>query len=560
MLATLKVRDLVLIDDVTLDFAAGLNVLTGETGAGKSILLDALGLATGGRAGSRSGVRAGASQGSAVAVFDLPDSHPACAFVAANGIACDGEIILRRTITAEARTRAFLNDEPIGVSLLREIGEQLVEIHGQGDDRGLFDASTHRQLLDTYGGHEDLALSVSQLFAELCRLRSQGDELKRTAAANAAEAEYLRHAERELADLAPAEGEEAELVAQRALLANAGRIAEDVAATLDLLAGDRGAQSPLASALKRLSRLNPEARARAGSAEAGLEQAFSIIDDSRQELEDLLSQLEADPLELERVEERLSALRTMARKHGVKPDDLQRVLAQFRDKLENLHGSDVRLAAVDEQVAHALVEYRQAAANLTEARKIAAGRLEAAVAGELGPLKLGHAKFRIAFEGVENGESAGGRERVCFEVSTVGGQGFGPLTRIASGGEMARFSLALKVALAETNPPAALIFDEIDRGVGGAVAYAVGERLQRVARSTQILLVTHSPQVAARAARHFRITRRGDKTRVDLLGDDERVEEIARMLAGAAVTDEARAAARRLLAESAEPKRARRRA
>jgi len=560
MLATLNVRDLVLIDDVALDFAAGLNVLTGETGAGKSILLDALGLATGGRAGSRSGVRAGASQGSAVAVFDLPDTHPACAFVVANGIACEGEIILRRTITADARTRAFLNDEPIGVSLLREIGDRLVEIHGQTDDRGLFDPATHRKLLDAYGGHEDLAQYVAQSFAELGRLRTQAEELKRAAAADAAEAEYLRHAEQELVDLAPAEGEEAGLAAQRALLANAGRIAEDVAATVDLLAGDRGAQSTLASALKRLSRLNPDARSKAEPAESGLEQAFSLIDDSRRELEDLLSQLEADPSELERAEERLSALRSMARKHGVTPNDLPRVLVQFREKLESLRGSDARLSGMDEQIACALVEYRQAGEKLTKARKIAAQRLEAAVAAELGPLKLGHAKFRIAFEEVENGESAGGRERAWFEVATVGGQAFGPLTKIASGGEMARFSLALKVALAETNPPAALIFDEIDRGVGGAVAYAVGERLQRVARSTQILLVTHSPQVAARAARHFRITRRGDKTRVDLLGDEERVEEIARMLAGAAVTDEARAAAKRLLAESTEPKKARRHA
>ncbi len=560
MLATLKVRDLVLIDDVTLDFAAGLNVLTGETGAGKSILLDALGLATGGRAGTRSAVRIGASQGSAVAVFDLPQAHPARAFVVANGIPCDGEIILRRTIAADARTRAFLNDEPIGVALLRELGDQLVETHGQADDRGLFDPSSHRKLLDAYGGHDEQAQHVAGLFAELGRRRSQSEELRRAAAASASEAEYLRHAVKEIAELAPAEGEEAELAARRTLLANAGRIAEDVAATLDLVAGDRGAQSVLASALKRLSRLTVEARARAGAAESGLEQAFAFVEDARDKLEDLLSELKADPSELERTEERLSALRAIARKHGVKPDDLPRMLAQFRDTLENIQGSDLRLVGIGEQVAQALARYRQAAATLSAARNTAAKRLEAAVAAELAPLKLGHAKFRIAFENVENGENAGGLERIRFEVATVAGQPFGPLAKIASGGELARFSLALKVALAETNPPAALIFDEVDRGVGGAVADAVGERLQRVARSTQILLVTHSPQVAARAARHFRITRRADKTKVELLGEEERVEEIARMLAGAAVTDEARAAARRLLADSAEPRKARRRA
>lgn len=558
MLATLNVRDLVLIDDVRLDFAAGLNVLTGETGAGKSILLDALGLATGARAGSRSGVRTGASQGSAVAIFDLPRNDRGRALVVANGIACDDEIILRRTIAADARTRAFLNDEPIGVSLLREVGELLVEIHGQHDDRGLFDPSTHRRLLDAYGKHEDLAQQVAGLFAELVRLRSQSEELKRAAAAN--EAEYLVHAVDELVELAPLEGEETELAARRALLANAGRIAEDVAATRELIAGDRGAQSVLASALRRISRLSAEARDRAGAAESGLEQAFALVEDARRELEHLLAELKADPAELDRTEERLSALRAMARKHGVKPDDLPRALLQLKHKLERIRGDDLRLAGIDAQVANALSAYRGAAEKLSAARTSAARRLEAVVAAELAPLKLGHARFRVAFDSVENGESASGRERIGFEVATVAGQPFGPLTRIASGGELARFSLALKVALAETNPPAALIFDEVDRGVGGAVADAVGERLQRLARSTQILLVTHSPQVAARAQRHFRITRRADKTKVELLDDEERVEEIARMLAGAAVTSEARAAARRLLADSAETGKTRRRA
>jgi DNA repair protein RecN (Recombination protein N) len=560
MLATLKVRDLVLIDDIALDFATGLNVLTGETGAGKSILLDALGLATGARAGARSSVRAGASQGSAVAIFDLPQEHPARAFVVANGIACDGDIILRRTIAADARTRAFLNDEPIGVALLRELGDQLVEIHGRADERGLFDPSSHRKLLDAYGGHEELVHQVAGLFAELERLRARSEALKRAADAHAAEAEYLGHTVKELAELAPTQGEEAELASRRALLANAGRVAEDVASTLDLVAGDRGAQSILASALKRLARLSAEARIRTAAAESGLEQAFALVEDAGRELDDLLSQLEADPSELERTEERLSALRAMARKHGVKPDDLPRTLAQFRGKLENVQNNELQLAGIDVQVACALAEYRQAGEKLSAARKIAAERLETAVAAELVPLRLGHARFRTAFESVDNGESAGGIERVWFEVATIAGQPFGPLAKIASGGELARFSLALKVALAGTDPPAALIFDEVDRGVGGAVAYAVGERLQRVARSTQILLVTHSPQVAARAARHFRITRRADKTKVELLGEDERVEEIARMLAGAAVTDEARAAARRLLVDSAERTKARRRA
>jgi DNA repair protein RecN (Recombination protein N) len=560
MLATLKIRDLVLIDDVTLDFSGGLNVLTGETGAGKSILLDALGLATGARAGARSSVRGGAAQGSATAIFDLPARHNAREMLVRNGFIADGEIILRRTIAADGRTRAFLNDEPIGVALLRDLGSELVEIHGQTDDRGLFDSATHRRLLDAFGGHTGLADDVAARFRTYERLRTEADELRRASEIASRETEYLRHAVDELSALAPEEGEEARLAGERALLMNAGRIAEDTSSAIEFLSGDRGAEPALAGALKQLSRLHPDARVRCKSVEEALDQAFALTEEARRELEALLAQLDVDAGQLERKEERLFGLRAAARKYAVQPDGLPRLLAEYEAKLETISGGDSAFGRAAAEVSRAHAEFIDLARQLTSAREKAAVRLESAVAQELNPLKLGHAQFRVALEPLGGSGNAAGLEKASFEVSTVEGAAFGPLVKIASGGELARFSLALKVALAEASPPAALVFDEVDRGVGGAVADAVGERLQRLARATQVLLVTHSPQVAARAERHFRITRTRDRTKVEPLSDDARAEEIARMLAGASVSEEARAAARRLLAEAREPKKSRKRA
>jgi DNA repair protein RecN (Recombination protein N) len=559
MLSALRIRDLVLIENVALEFGAGLNVLTGETGAGKSILLDALGLAAGARAGTRSSVRSGVSQGSATAVFDLPAGHGVRVMIGTNGFAADGEVILRRSIAADGRTRAFLNDEPIGVALLRDLGSELVEIHGQADDRGLFDSVTHRRLLDAFGGHTALADETVACFQTLQRLRAEAEELRRAAEAASRDADFLRHAVSELSALAPEAGEEASLAGERALLMNASRIAEDISSSSECLSGDKGAQNALASALKRLARLHPEARARAKMAEAALDQAFALTEEARRELDALLSQLEVDAGLLEKKEERLFALRAAGRKYAVKPDELPRILAEYQTKLESISDDDARLKQFGAAVAHAHDEYLEAAHLLSAARRKAAETLEKAVARELGPLKLGHARFRVALESLGDEGNASGLERVSFEVATLDGAPFGPLVKIASGGELARFSLALKVALSEASPPAALVFDEVDRGVGGAVADAVGERLQRLARSTQVLLVTHSPQVAARAERHFCIVRARDRTQVEILSDEARVDEIARMLSGANVTEEARAAARRLLAEARAPQKTRKR-
>ncbi len=563
MLAALTVRDIVLIESAALEFAPGLNVLTGETGAGKSILLDALGLAAGGRGGGRAAVRPGAVQGSAVAVFEPAEGHGARALLRDQDMEAEGEIVLRRTLAADGRTRGFVNDQPVGVALLKDLGALLLEVHGQADDRGLFDVATHRLLLDAFGGHEALARETAARFAELDRARRAEAELRRLAAAAAADADYVRSTVEELSSLAPQAGEEAALAAERVLLMNASRIAEDVSAASEALGGERGAEAALAVALKRLSRVNESARAAVRAAEAALEQAFAHTEEARRELDAFLSRLELDPRVMDRQEERLFALRAAARKYGVQPDLLPRVLAEFEARREAIETGGAGLAQAADAVAAARTAYLVTARKLSQAREAAARQLESAVAKEFAPLKLGHARFRVALTALgEDEAAANGLERVAFEIATVEGAAFGPLTRIASGGELARLSLALKVALSEATPPAALVFDEVDRGVGGAVADAVGERLQRLAETTQVLLVTHSPQVAARAARHFRITRKGDKTRVELLDDAARIEETARMLSGAVVTEEARAAARRLLAEAQipPPRKARKRA
>ncbi len=558
MLAALTVRDIVLIEQAALEFAPGLNVLTGETGAGKSILLDSLGLAIGGR--GRAGVRPGAAQGSATAVFDPAPNHASRALLTQQAMPAEGEIVLRRSLAADGKSRAFINDEAVGVGLLKELGGLLLEIHGQSDDRGLFDVATHRGLLDCFGGLEGQARDVAALHAAWDAARQILAALKARAAEAERNADFIRAAASELSDFAPEAGEEERLAGERALMMNASRIAEDLSAASDALSGERGAEAALAVTLKKLSRLQEEARKRVAGAEAALEQAFALTEEARRELDGLLASLDTDTAALEKKEERLFALRALARKYATTPDGLAAVLADFLAQREALDGSGNSMKESDAAVSATRAAFAAAAQKLSKARAAAARKLEEAVAGELAPLKLGHAKFRVALTPDEEG-GAHGLERIAFEVATVEGAAFGGLAKIASGGELARFSLALKVALAQISSPAALVFDEVDRGVGGAVADAVGERLQRLAETTQVLLVTHSPQVAARAARHFRISRVGDKTRIVLLEDEARLEEIARMLSGAIVTDEARAAAKRLVAEASIPlKKSRKRA
>ncbi len=548
MLSALTIRDIVLIEQAALEFAPGLNVLTGETGAGKSILLDSLGLAAGGR--GRATVRAGAAEGAATAVFDPPTKHPARALLKAQDMGADGEIVLRRSLATDGKSRAFVNDEAVGVGLLKELGGLLLEVHGQQDDRGLFDTATHRVLLDSFGGLD--ITPVAQAHAALSAARAKLEDLKDLAAQAQADADFTRAAASELADFAAVAGEEEKLAAQRALMMNASKLGEEISAASDALSGERGAESQLAAALKKLSRMPVEARALTQGAETALEQAYAQAEEARRELDSLLTRLDTDTSALEKAEERLFALRALARKYGVATDALPALTEQYRAKEEALVSCGSQIKKTEAEVAALRQGYLKAAEILSKARTLAAHKLEQAVAAELTPLKLGHAKFRATLTPLEDG-NATGMERVGFEIATVEGAAFGSLSKIASGGELARFSLALKVALAGTASPAAMVFDEVDRGVGGAVADAVGKRLQRLAENTQVLLVTHSPQVAARAARHFRISRSKDKTKIEMLDDSERLEEIARMLSGANVTIEARAAARRLMAEAAMP-------
>jgi DNA repair protein RecN (Recombination protein N) len=559
VLAALTIRDIVLIEQAALEFAPGLNVLTGETGAGKSILLDSLGLAVGTK--GRASVRAGASQGSATAVFEPEKNHAAWAMLREQAMEVGDEIVLRRTLASDGRSRGFINDQAVGVGLLKDLGSLLLEVHGQQDDRGLFDTATHRVLLDGFGGLHGDAQTVAALFGELAAARTALEELKALAARAQAEAEFVRAAANELSEFDPKAGEEESLAGERALMMNAARIVEEVSSALESLSSERGAQTGLAQALKKLSRMNEQARKIAAPAETALEQAYALAEEARQELDSLLSRLDTDTNALERKEERLFALRALARKYGVTTEQLPALRDEYLAKQDALSAGGGQMKQAQTRVGATREAYLAAARKLSKSREGAARKLEAAVAGELTPLKLGHAKFRVALEKLEDDKGAAvGLERIAFEVATVEGAAFGSLTKIASGGELARFSLALKVALAQVSSPAAMVFDEVDRGVGGAVADAVGERLQRLAQTTQVLLVTHSPQVAARAARHFRISRVKDKTRIELLDDEQRLEEIARMLSGANVTTEARAAAKRLMAEASAPKKTRKRA
>lgn len=559
MLTALSIRDIVLIEKLDLALDPGLTALTGETGAGKSILLDALGLATG-RRGDAGLVRAGAQQGSATAVFDVPAAHPVHAMLAQAGIDAEGEIILRRVQMADGRSRAFINDQPASVALLRAVGEMLVEVHGQHDTHGLLDAGTHRALLDSFAGHDGKLAELAALHAGWREAAAEADRLAEEIARARADRAHLEAAVAELEALAPEPGEEAGLAEERRFLMNAEKIAADLAEALEALENEGGVEARLAAALGRLERRQDEAGGRLDAAIGALERAVVEAGEARVQAARALEGLEFDPQRLEAVEGRLFALRAAARKHGCDVEDLPRVAADLAARLTDIEGGDGTCARARAAADAAAAAYARAAEALSKARAKAARRLDAAVAGELGPLRLEKARFRTCLESVPAAEGGpAGVDRVRFEVATNPGASFAPLSRIASGGELARFMLALKVALAARGGAPVLIFDEVDAGVGGAVAEAVGQRLARLAGEVQVLVVTHSPQVAARAAHHLRIEKRvpGRKgtglpaTHVTALAAEARREEIARMLAGATVTDEARAAADRLI-EAAE--------
>lgn len=548
MLRALEIRDLLIIDRLDLNFQPGLNVLTGETGAGKSILLDSLGFVLGWR-GRAELVRAGAAQGEVTAVFELSPGHAARAVLDEVGLPVSDELILRRVNSADGRKTAWINDRRASGEVLRRLSETLVELHGQHDDRGLLNPSGHRDILDAY------AALTAELAAARGAWAEQRGARKRLAEAEAAleevraEEDFLRHAVAELDKLAPEPGEETELDQKRRMMQAAERIRADIARAGHSLGND-GAEGAMADALRWLEGAAEGAEGRLDAAIAALTRAMAELDEAAREVEDTLELLDFDPRALEDTEERLFAIRGLARKHNVLPDELAELRETLSARLSALDHSAEELDALNAELRRTEKAYDAAATALTEARRASAARLDAAVAGELAPLKMERAVFRT--EITEAPEGPEGRDAVAFTVATNPGAPSGPLNKIASGGELSRFLLALKVCLSEEQGgEVTMIFDEIDRGVGGATAAAVGRRLAALAEGGQVLVVTHSPQVAALGAHHWRVAKRVENditlSSVTPLGDGEREDEIARMLAGDTVTPEARAAARALL-------------
>jgi DNA repair protein RecN (Recombination protein N) len=547
MLRQLAIRNVVLIDRLELEFDRGLNVLTGETGAGKSILLDSLGLALGERADTAL-VRHAEDSASVSAEIELEPAHVAWALLDEQGIEVEkgDPLLLRRTVKSDGGSRAFVGAAAVAVGTLREVASAAIEIHGQHDDRGLLNPRGHRALLDAFGGVDTRPLA--EAWNRITDIEQRLSEARAELAAADRDRDYLTHAVAEIDALAPVPGEETQLAEERSLI-QAGAKAGDLLHGLDeLLGGSEGALAQLRQAARRIERGAADHPLLA-EALAALDRALIESHDAEEKIERAADAFAYDPARLEAVEARLFDIRGLARKHRVEPDALADLAENMRAQLTAIELGGERIDALDAELQQARLRYSEVAGAVSAQRHKAAAKLDKAVESELAPLKLDSARFRTTIVQAEPG--AGGTDKVEFEVSTNPGAPFGPLTKIASGGELSRFILALKVALAEAGTAATMIFDEIDRGVGGAVASAIGERLARLAQKSQVLVVTHSPQVAARAAQHYRIDKAHEegvtRTTVRRLSDEERREEIARMLSGAAVTDEARAQAMKLL-------------
>jgi len=552
MLSRLSIRDIVLIDRLDIDFADRLAVLTGETGAGKSILLDAFALALGGR-GDQALVRQGVEQGQVTAVFDVARNHPARALLAADDIPAEDELILRRVQFADGRTRAFVNDQPVSVQVLKQLGSALVEIHGQHDERALVDAATHRRLLDALGGLEGRAANVATLWDARREAQAVADAHRAEVERAKRESDWLRHAVDELNKLAPQAGEETALAERRTAMMQAEKVAEDLRNAHDVIAGAESSVPALSGVIRRLERRATQAPGLIEPTVKALDAALTALDETRDHLEAALRVADIEPAELERIEERLFGLRGAGRKYNVPVDELAALARKYNEDIALIDAGEEKLKTLEAAAVQAHAAYEAAAQALSQARVKAAIALDKAVNGELKPLKLDRAKFSTQIESDMGAAGPHGIDRVEFWVQTNPGTRPGPLMRVASGGELARFLLALKVVLADRGSAPTLVFDEIDTGVGGAVADAIGMRLAKLSRGVQVLAVTHAPQVAARADHHYLITKdaleNGKRvaTRVTELASERRREEIARMLAGAEITNEARAAAERLI-------------
>ncbi|PPR72412.1 MAG: DNA repair protein RecN [Alphaproteobacteria bacterium MarineAlpha3_Bin4] len=566
MLSSLSICDVVLIGRLDLEFRRGLCVLTGETGAGKSILLDALGLGLGERADARL-VRHGASQASVTARFEPIADHPAWAILSEQGIGAEDDLLLlRRVLSADGRSRAFVNDQPVSIGLLKRIGGTLVEVHGQFESQRLLDPAYHRVLLDAFGRFPDLLQSTSAAFDAWRAASEARIEAADAIAAAQRDEEFFRHAADELTELAPQPGEESRLAERRALMMHAEQLLEAINGAARSLADTDGAEARLQSAARELERVAERAGKRLNEVIAALDRALNETTEAMMLLDRVSDSLDLDPNALDHAEERLFALRALARKHAVDVDDLAALADGFSAKLTALEDGSAVHERLRREEDVALAIYVDAANRLRKARTEAATSLDEGVNAELKALKLGKAVFTSEISPLDEGAwNEAGFDRVVFTAAINPGGPAGPLNKIASGGEMARFMLAIKAVLAEADPVPTVVFDEVDAGVGGAVAAAVGERLAKLANGCQVMVVTHSPQVAARGTHHWRVSKSEqvmgqakaeDMTRVwtsvEVLDDPDRKEEIARMLAGAKVTDEARAAADSLLAGAAE--------
>lgn len=551
MLVNLSIRNIVLIEKLDLTWRGGLCTLTGETGAGKSILLDALALAAGAR-GDAGLVRSGADQGTVIAAFDIAEDQLVTQIMQEHDIPYEGQIILRRVQSKDGRSRAFINDTPVRVDLLKTVGSALVEIHGQNESQSLTDGPVQLSLIDSYAGHQDKVHELKEKYVHLKECEEQLELYKNASERAAAEEDFLRHSLEELEKLDPKEGEEEKLSDERTLLMNSEKIAGYIAEALALLEGDKALHSALNGALRQLEKIADQAAGRLDTTITALERAVIESDEAQTQLLDASRDMVYDPQRLEQVEERLFGLKALARKHGVQVNQLPATKAMLQQQLDDIKSGADRLEELQKNVTQAFSEYEVMARSISKTRLYAAEKLDKTVMKELEPLKLNGGGFQTAFTHVEPSTgSASGIDSVQFMASTNLGMPSGPISKIASGGELARFMLALKVALAEASDPLTMVFDEVDAGVGGAVAEAVGSRLKLLAESGQVLVVTHSPQVAACGNHQWLISKSVDgdntMTRVDELSTQNREEEIARMLSGALVTEEARAAAVRLL-------------
>ncbi|MET3589530.1 DNA repair protein RecN (Recombination protein N) [Bartonella silvatica] len=552
MLVQLSIHNIVLIETLDIYFTAGLSVLTGETGAGKSILLDALSLALGGR-GDASLVRHGAVQGQVIAVFDVPVSHPVRQLIRENGFDDEGDIILRRVQSGDGRSRVFINDQVASVALMRKVGRMLVEIHGQHDDRALVDVATHRQLLDAFGGLEDDVENLRRCYRvwheyeeRLQKQRIKVEDAER-------ESDYLRSCLEELEKLDFQVGEEEALSLRRADMLKLEKIATDIKEADDLLSGQKSPIPVLSNLVRRLERKIPEAQALITPVVKSIDEALHALATAQDGIEVAMRALDFEPTELERIEERLFALRGFARKYNVSADELIQLHDKMEIELAEFEEAQKTLKCFEEEAKQAQKNYDALAQALSVKRREVAKHLSESVMAELPALKLEKAEFIVEMQTNAEKRSAEGIDRIEYWVRTNPGTRAGPMLNVASGGELSRFLLALKVVLSDFGSAPTLIFDEIDTGVGGAVAAAIGQRLQLLSENVQVFAITHAPQVASKAHSHFLISKveSGDKscfvTAVHKMEEHERAEEIARMLAGEQITKEARAAAQKLL-------------